>query len=101
MKNIDLNVLKNFLKSEKFKKIPDTLKDKVFITTIGALFYDLFIEEKPSKSKLEFNDYIFAEVLIRLKRDRNRIAIFHGLKRIDEIKMVSYFTYWIVKLKPI
>jgi hypothetical protein len=73
--------------------------EKRYKTLLSAL--ETFITKMEYKDSVLINETLLMYSLLDYFADISRVKSFHQIKHINEIKIIAYETYWLLKRKPL
>lgn len=93
-----------------YKEIADIIDEKYTEGTIAGYIKELDLAIEKAKEilwrdnnniRLEKNKIVFAQVIIDAVEDLRRIQDFHPIENANAIKEAAYFSFWLIKRKPV
>ena len=91
-----------FIKADKLLSEFVDKNDK-FTSRFTALLEDMnaYIQNSNYKDKVFVNELILGYALVDYFEDIRRLKIFHNVKHINNVKIIAYISYWLLRRKPI
>ena len=74
-------------------------KVKERIESLLTIANDYIVKSK-YENKVVINEILLTEAILDYFTDITRLKDFHDIKKVDEIKIISYESFWLLKRKP-
>ena len=86
-----------------YDKLLEEFGEKVIQERIASLLdeYTNFLERMKAQGKIAVDERLVAHAVLDYFSDISRLKAFHGIDRVNDIKVFSYEAYWLLKRKPL
>lgn len=86
-----------------YDKLLEEFGEQVIQERIASLLdeYAKFVERMKARDKVAIDERLVAHAVLDYFSDISRLKAFHGIDRVNDIKVFSYEAYWLLKRKPL